>query len=486
MRTNEEIMAELVKRRENCEKERGIFMKRAIKTTSLFLIFALVMGIVGILNINAASVEWASMTDMKIELVKEGKTLFDTAMFINYEENMHFDELQDGVTVIYGYDIDVDAVEKQLLGLDRSSLKAEKTKNLTDLTEYGYDSPVDSDGNLVQGYNEEFAKEHPAEEYKDIRVIAGKEQLAENIVESNEIVYIIIFNKVGDRVDRDYICVDYDVGVDMSAIETFINYDLSDVAVKNYTKQFINNQIANETSAFNAARSEESAPISSEVSKLVDSARKFPHFIGKIKLNGNEYPLMIYKATCEYYTFLEANDLTKGDPYQLITRMTVTPGNMIPSSEHDGIYNDRYKNQIVILGARNQLINIYPDGDDVNNIQPALTDSDVNGRYFPINSVTGKNYGFDLDCDTSGKVSMTYSSNHNGTSFVEIEGYSTTLTKSVLSTSTFILGTEGGILSENVILNTKFGSQVKYYFQSYGEDSAIWAGSEYEVYYVNN
>ena len=486
MRTNEEIMAELVKRRENCEKERGIFMKKAIKTTSLFLIFALVIGIVGILNINAASVEWASMTDMKIELVKEGKTLFDTAMFINYEENMHFDELQDGVTVIYGHDIDVDAVEKQLLGLDRSSLKAEKTKNLTDLTEYGYDSPVGSDGNLVQDYNEEFEKKHPAEEFKDIAAIDDNKLTSEPVVESKEIVYIAIYNKIGERVDRKYICIDYDINVDMSAIETFINYDLSNIAVENYAKQFINNQISDETSAFNAAISGETSIMSSESSKLVDSAEKKSCYISNIKLNGNEYPLMVYKATCEYYTFLEANDLTKGVPYQLITRMTVTPGNMIPSSEHDGIYNDRYKNQIVILGARNQLKNIYPDGDVVNNIQPALTDSDVNGRYFPINSVTGKNYGFNLDCDTSGKVSMTYSLNPKGTSFVEIEGHSTLLTRAVLSTSTFILGTEGGILSENVILNTKFGSQVKYYFQSYGEDSAVWAGSEYEVYYVNN
>ncbi len=136
MRTNEEIMAELVKRRENFEKERGRGMKKAvIKTVSFVFAAVIAIGLFVVVNSNSETFVPASMADANIHLIEDALPLFESANIIRYAHDMQLDELEEGVTVIYGSDIDVDAVEKQLFGIDKKELKRQRGKASADTVE---------------------------------------------------------------------------------------------------------------------------------------------------------------------------------------------------------------------------------------------------------------------------------------------------------------------------------------------------------------
>ena len=208
MRTNEEIMAELVKRRENCDKERGRGMKKAIiKTVSFVFAAVIAIGLFVVVNSNSETFVPASMADANIHLIENGLPLFESANIIRYAENMQLDELEEGVTVIYGSDIDVDAVEKQLFGIDKKELKRQRGKASADTVE-----PESDDTDVVP---------------------------------TVEIAYILMYYKYGDSVEREYVSSTYSADVDRAVIDKFIDYDTSDIAIKNYTKQFINKLVEN-------------------------------------------------------------------------------------------------------------------------------------------------------------------------------------------------------------------------------------------------
>ncbi len=202
-------MAELVKRRENCEKERGKGMKKAvIKTVSFVFAAVIAIGLFVVVNSNSETFVPASMADANIHLIEDGLPLFESANIICYAENMQLDELEEGVTVIYGSDIDVDAVEKQLFGIDKKELKRQRGKTSADTVE------------LLPGETDD-------------------------VVPTIEITYILMFYKYGDRVEREYVSSTYSADVDRAVIDKFIDYDTSDIAIKNYTKQFINKLVEN-------------------------------------------------------------------------------------------------------------------------------------------------------------------------------------------------------------------------------------------------
>ena len=54
-----------------------------------------------------------------------------------------------------------------------------------------------------------------------------------------------MFYKYGDSVEREYVSSTYSADVDRAVIDKFIDYDTSDIAIKNYTKQFINKLVEN-------------------------------------------------------------------------------------------------------------------------------------------------------------------------------------------------------------------------------------------------
>ena len=206
---------------------------------------------------------------------------------------------------------------------------------------------------------------------------------------------------------------------------------------------------------------------------------------------------MVFKKDITYQATLVANELEAEDLYVIVAYVNITPGNSISSSEAEqlanttGLYNSSYSNAIVVQGVRTIFENMFPEYDYYISMSPNNSLSDANGQSITVSLglPPSVSVSYDLSFSTASTVSMETSFDADGQCKVQFEGtlsfWDNIFLNPCLSTDPFSYTAGVYLSSGGNVLYTSAATDVLFYFQYPGEDSAVWAGSARELYYNN-
>ena len=316
--------------------------------------------------------------------------------------------------------------------------------------------------------------------------------------------YMIMFMKKGKRVDVNYVSVEYESDVNVETIDKFVSAEHSDYAIKNRIKEFINSQIIDTTSAYNSEQNVTDGTNSTKASttQVVLSVRDTGYYIANYVTTATSlipsasYPVMVYKKDITYQAISIASNLQDSELYVIYAFVNVTPGNCMDSDtaalntslDAADLYNTQYKNAISIKAVKTSFENTYPRYDYFIDMSPKNSISDVEGLTLPISLGVPPaiSASFDLVVSSAPRTDMTVVFDPYGTSSVKFEAYKVVSLfpiEACMITERFSFGAGVYMESGGQVLSMNVATTIKYYFINKGEDSAIWAGSEREMYY---
>ncbi len=415
----------------------------------------------------------ALKADEKVTLSSEADTAaYKNAVFITEAEFLCSKSINDGITVVYGSNLDVDALNERIYG----KISVEKEDYVT------------------QGYADDLVYDESTGEYihddspyygmpiADLIETEEAEEIELTTIE-HENVYIAIFSNDGDKISKTYVSVYYDADVDADVIDNFIEAELSEESLDNYLKDELNRQT--ERNSFSASTANTRA---ASYSRIVDETVRQASKIANYTVSSNTYPVMVYKYRSVYTSILIANELVDRDRYILHNSAYITPGNAISSSEASGIYNNQYRNAIVVCGAKVFFENKYPEMDYYIDMMPKLNDSnvtDVSSISIDLGvSAFGLSASIPIAFETGSKVAASYKFTPEDQCYFMFEG-TTLLYRKCLSTEPFLIASTASLSSGYSQLYTTFGTHVKYHFGANTSD-CVWSGRATDVYYENN
>lgn len=429
--------------------------KPSKKIAALFIsIIMLITQICYPVTVNAIGTEDKISVDSFFSTSLDAQKIFASKKIIRSDELSENHVFNDGLSIIVGYNINIDAI------------KMEATENYSS-------SIIDQQKSVL------LQSQSKAIGYDDI---------------SN--TYMIMCMKNGERYDFEYISVTYAPDVSIDVINKFINYKTSTESIDIYAKNFICDQITNNTSAYNDTLSNSTR--ASSYTRVVATQRDTNYYIANYTTyDGAVYPLMVFKNDITYQATLVANELEDQDLYVIVAYVNITPGNSISSSEAEelsnttGLCNTSYRNAIVVQGVRTIFENMFPEHDYYISMSPNNSLSDANGQSITVSLglPPAVSVSYDLSFNTASTVSMSTSFDADGQCQVQFEGTLNALDNIIynpcLSTEPFSYTAGVYLSSGGNILYTSVATDILFYFQYPGEDSAVWAGSAREFYYEN-
>lgn len=383
--------------------------------------------------------------NVEIELSATAQEFYDNANIVYYDkQSTEKIDIQEGVTAIYGRNINADSIET-----DTSSFYTFNDKT----TKSNSDS-----GNTITE------------------------------------TYMIISVKQDDFIKTEYVSVVYNSDVDKDRIDKFIEGEFKENRLDSRIRNFIIKQIINDTTPpNNNINSTITVPQTSLVSSVIDTT----YFISNYKPTENsKYPLMIYKNEIRYNIYTEADDLPDQDRYCIVSYTKMTPGNDISSLEaaeiaslkESELYNDKYSNAIVVQGVRTRFYNLNSNTDSFITMYPEESLDKVNGKTIPVTIKMTPYLPFSVNANTSAKISMDTDFNSSGNSTVQFKAnkkFFSWRVRPCLSTEEFNYTAAIYLKTSSDTLNTEVGTSILYFYQNETEKDAVWAGSERSLTYRN-
>lgn len=395
-------------------------------------------------------------------------TTYESAVFMSESEFLRSRASLDGITVVYGSNLDVDAINERLYG----SISVEKEGS-------AWKNELDS------VYDEATGKYLPNDQFSDISLdnitTVEDDDDTDDVVfaDEKENVYIAIISQENGRTIKSYVSVIYESDVSEEVIEKFVEADTTDAALDNYLKDELNRRVQ---------ISGVPATLASSSSRIVDETVRNASAIANYTVSSNVYPVMVYKYKSVYTSILVANELKDRDRYILHASAYITPGNAISSSEADGIYNNKYKNAIVVCAGKVFFENKYPEMDYYVDMTPKVTSDNItNVSSISLDfslSAFGLAASIPINFETGGKVASSYKFTMEDQCYYMFEGTSN-LYRKCLSTEPFLIASAVSFSSGYSQLYTTFGTHVKYHFGA-SASNCTWSGRAIDVYYENN
>ncbi len=397
---------------------------------------------------------------------KADSSAYKNAVFVTETEFLHSKSINDGITVVYGSNLDISALDEHIYG--KISVEKPGSAYQDRADDLVYD---ENTGEYVRDDSPYFGAPTA-----DLIKTEENKKIEPTVIEY-ENTYIAILSKDGDMISKAYVSVIYDADVDSDVIDAFVEAELSNEALDNYLKDELNRQ-AERTTVSKAA----------STSRIVDETVRNASKISNYTVSSGTYPLMVYKYRSVYTSILIANDLVDRDRYFLHNYAYITPGNSISSSEAPGIYNDTYGNAIVVCGAKAFFENKYPEMDYYVGMMPMVNDSDITdvssisidmgmGSFGLVSSIP-------ISFETNSKVAASYKFSPDDECYFMFEGTSA-LYRECLSTEPFLIASTASLSSGYSQLYTTFGTHVKYHFGAQ-INNCVWSGRATDVYYENN
>lgn len=308
------------------------------------------------------------------------------------------------------------------------------------------------------------------------------------------ITYMLICMKQDNIIDAEYVSVTYEKDVDINVINAFIECETEAYAIDARVMNFICDYVSGGLFANNLDNSNNAR--ASSLTTTVQTLRDTNYYIANYTTNtGSVYPLMIYKKEITYVAQLQANELPEDDLYIIMAYVTVIPGNDISSLEaaeyasinRSEIYNSTYGNAIALKSIRTIFENLFPDMDYYINMSPRGSLTDVAGRTLSISLGLPPSISVEvlLDFVSDSQIDMTTEFDPYGKCVVQFDSSHSILSEN-LSTEMFNYTAGVYMYSGSTTLSTRVATDIMYYFQPYQSHSAVWSGSAREFYYENN
>ncbi len=395
-------------------------------------------------------------------------TTYESAVFMSESEFLRSRASLDGITVVYGSNLDVDAINERLYG----SISVEKEGS-------AWKNELDS------VYDETTGKYLSNDQFSDISLdnvtIVEDDDDTDDVVfaDEKENVYIAIISQENGRTIKSYVSVIYESDVSEEVIEKFVEADTTEAALDNYLKDELNRRVQ---------ISRVPATLMASSSRIVDETVRNASAIANYTVSSNVYPVMVYKYKSVYTSILIENELKDRDRYILHASAYITPGNAISSSEAEGIYNNKYKNAIVVCAGKVFFENKYPEMDYYVDMTPKVTSDNItNVSSISLDfslSAFGLAASIPISFETGGKVASSYKFTMEDQCYYMFEGTSN-LYRKCLSTEPFLIASAVSFSSGYNQLYTTFGTHVKYHFGA-SASNCTWSGRAIDVYYENN
>ena len=374
--------------------------------------------------------------------IRQLTKIYESVKFVEYDELISKGaKIDDGMTVIYGNNIDT---RKLFPASDTENAQGTKTHNL--------------------------AEPDPMQN-----------------------TYMAICMKHGGRVDVQYVSVSRGDCVDSACIDAFINSQLAENNLSGRINRFISDQITDSTSAYNSGTiSTQASPSTRVVLNVKDTNY---HIDNYVLASGRAYPLLMYRKDITYQALLVANEL-EDDLYVVVAFVNVTPGTKISSFTQDelnsiegaSLYNRTYGNAIAIKGIRTIFEDKFPDVDYFIHMSPNSGLTNVNNKTISVSLglPPSVSVSFDVVTDSLSRIDMTTSFEARGKCTVQFEAFKILVGSPCISTDPFSYTAGVYMYSGGNVLYTTAATDILYYFQPSGPDSAVWSGSLRELYYENN
>lgn len=417
---------------------------------------------------NADSLTPALKSEEEISLSMDvSLQTYEDAVFMSEAEFLRSRAALDGITVVYGSNLDVDAINERLYG----SISVEKEGS-------AWKNELDS------VYDEATGKYLPNDRFSDIpldNITTVEDDDTDDAVfaDEKENVYIAIISRENGRTIKSYVSVIYESDVSEEVIEKFVEADTTEAALDNYLKDELNRRVQ---------ISGVPATLLASSSRIVDETVRNASSIANYTVSSNVYPVMVYKYKSVYTSILIENELKDRDRYILHASAYITPGNAISSSEADGIYNNKYKNAIVVCAGKVFFENKYPEMDYYVDMTPKVkSDNITNVSSISLDfslSAFGLAASIPISFETGGKVASSYKFTMEDQCYYMFEGTSN-LYRKCLSTEPFLIASAVSFSSGYNQLYTTFGTHVKYHFGA-SASNCTWSGRAIDVYYENN
>ncbi len=393
---------------------------------------------------------------------------YENAVFVTETDFLNSKAVNDGITVVYGSNLNVDALNRHITG----------------------DIAINKEGNATQGFAtdltyDEITGEYICDDSPYYGMPYSNTTASETSKQTNsesENVYIAIFSKYGDRIDKTYVSVLYDKDVNAQVINDFVSAEISDTALDNYLKDEVN-RLYKQPLGFSSDKARASSS-----TRIVDRTTSINSKIINLQRGSSVYPVMAYKRNSVYTSILIANELQNEDAYLLHSSAYITPSSAISSSEASGIYNDTYGNAIVTCAAKVFFENKYPNVDYYVGMQPAVNNSNINNvGSLSLDmgiSFAGLSLSFPVFFTTGSKVACSYHFTRLEQCYFMFEG-TTALYRKCVSTEPFLIESIVSFSSGYSQLYTTYGTHVKYHIDA-NTNQCTWSGRAIDVYYENN
>lgn len=396
-------------------------------------------------------------------LSEEAEQLYKDCQMISYDKlkDNSFD-LAEGVSVIYGKNISLSNILKDKeLALNISNVKSNSKNTATPCYEAAYSN-----------------------------------------------TYMVIFMKNGKRIDANFVSVEYACDVSVETIDRFVNAELSKDTMDYRVKSFINDQVSIATSAYNYSIIQEENNVAenrANTTQVVLNVRDEGYYIANYVPNATStlpsasYPVMIYKKNITYQAISVADVVEDSEFYVIVAFVTVIPGNDMSSftaAEYASmsaanLYNNEYANAISIKAIKTSFENLFPEYDYFIDMSPKNGLSDAEGLTVPVSLgiPPSVSTSFNINVCAGPTVDMDVVFNPYGVSSIKFEAYKNWNLffpiEACLITEPFSYTAGVYMQSGGYVLYMNVATEIKYYFVNAGEDSAVWVGSESEMYYEN-
>lgn len=344
-------------------KKNITFLKRFVMVV---LVFSMIL-LCPFSTYSMSSPEFSESMDATVELIDStvARKLYKNAKYISKEQfqNQETIDFDDGLTVIYGANIDVCQAQTKL-----NKQSFQEQKNNVDV----------------------------------------KSDKSEETTITNSETYMIFYMKDQGRVDIKYFSVSYAEDVGSDTIEAFIKIKLSDQNIDSEVKAFLNMQLEDQRSAMN--RTTRSGYITGgyPCPRVYD----YVYFIANYRALLGDYPVVVFLKDVIYEPIYIPDLIETSDTYYIVAFVNITPGNAISSSGYEEVvYNDRYSNKILIRGSKSEFHNLFPEeGDRFIQMKPGSSMNNIEGEAIDISlSYDGAelDLGFQINSPGNATIVMT-------------------------------------------------------------------------------
>ena len=354
-------------------KKLSNFLKRFVMVV---LVFSMIL-LCPFSTYSMANPEFSESMDATVELIDStvAKKIYKNAKYISKEQFQNQDtiDLDDGLTVIYGANIDICRAQTKLnkqVQKDKADAKSEKIEKKTN-------------------------------------------------TETNSETYMIFYMKDQGKVDIKYFSVSFADDVDSETIDKFIQLKLSEKNIDSEVKAFLNMQLEDQQSAIN--RSTRSGYITGgyPCPRVYD----YGYYIANYRALLGDYPVVVFLKDVIYEPIYIPDLIENSDTYYIVAFVNITPGNAISSSGYEEVvYNDRYGDKIIIRGSKSEFHNLFPEvGDRFIQMKPGSSMDNVEGESIDVSlSYDGSelDLGFQINSPNNAKVVMTTYFSSIGISYV--------------------------------------------------------------------